>query len=279
MSCKAGDKPFVMGFYILVDKSAMSNADSPYSPTSSAKRKYITMPLKERRKIVPAFGDQAEAIGNHDSGALSLRDRGGSLLPSTPSQFTLKAGYFFPARDALCSHAVSHTPQYRSIMLCDVCRKIGLAEDGQCELIRVNGDMPHHQTLASLQQSVTLGCYVCNALWDSLPRGDQQIIIDTGNAACSTQNSSISQNSTGSPMDSLLGGVTKAYWTRDKDDLSYTLFLSIVQHGDGYTTKGFSSFDVRTFESRSRSHQILFKPSRQRVACNLSLIAPRRLLV
>jgi hypothetical protein len=61
-------------------------------------------------------------------------------------------------------------------MLCDVCRTIGLFQNGRGEPISYGQRRAHHYTYGSLQHSVRLDCFVCVRVWDSLLPDEQQFI-------------------------------------------------------------------------------------------------------
>lgn len=78
-------------------------------------------------------------------------------------------------------------------MFCDVCRRIGLSQDAQAELISAERTIiTHHHRYASLCKSVSLRCFVCVRLWNALT-SDEQIFV--------AKSSDMQSNSSNRPAD------------------------------------------------------------------------------
>ena len=101
------------------------------------------------------------------------------------SIYHLKVGY---SQLRFRHHPPNHSRQPVFLsdgMFCDVCRRIGLSEDGQAEVISVEEMKTHHETCASFLASVALECFICTRLWNSLRPDEQRFISDPEHAQCS----------------------------------------------------------------------------------------------
>lgn len=90
-------------------------------------------------------------------------------------------------------------------MLCDVCRKIGLSEDGHAELVAEEQEKTHHESYTTLVESVNLGCLICVRLWNALTLDEERFVF---NSLKRNPLSDLDEQSTNNIIDG--GAVTKA---------------------------------------------------------------------
>ncbi|KAH6618613.1 heterokaryon incompatibility protein [Boeremia exigua] len=117
-------------------------------------------------------------------------------------------------------------------MLCDVCRKIGLAVDGKAEPITNCEMMPHHLTWSTLRRSNFLGCYVCNQVWESLDIDKQQCISNSAEWTCNGDSPPTDLISHGTYSDHDQSDVTYALWFFYSDSRHLELHVRICRVSD-----------------------------------------------
>ena len=95
------------------------------------------------------------------------------------------------------------------VMFCDICKRVCFRQGAKAEVFWHGKVLKHHHTYSSLRDSVFLGCYICQRVWDHLLPDEQRFISNTTGSQINDKSSSTVASSSLTGADSSPKFVTR----------------------------------------------------------------------